>query len=95
MRDRQAAGPAYHRFALNSAASVSAPFEKSFSRVSSPILASSAVMSSGGDSGCPPASNTILASSSSFVFSRNLVWVNIKLLRQFRDRRVALNRRQR
>ena len=48
--NRQWVGPVDHRFALSSPALVSAPSKKSFSKVSSPIFACSALMSIGGAS---------------------------------------------
>src|SRR5262245_44318523 len=52
--DRQIMLAVDHRFALSNPALVSAPSKKSFSSVSSPILACSDFTSTGGAAGVPP-----------------------------------------
>ena len=83
-----------HRFALSMPALVSAPSKKSFSSVSSPILACSAFKSTAGAAGLAlvlrrkrPA-----APSSKLAFPlRDLVRMDIELLRQFGQRLLALD----
>src|SRR5689334_16768317 len=68
-RDRQIVRAVDHRFALSNPALVSAPSKKSFSSVSSPILACNAFMSTAGSVALPPpASKTSAAPPSSCVF---------------------------
>src|SRR5499425_979119 len=52
--DRQIVRAVDHRFALSNPALVSAPSKKSFSSVSSPILACSAFTSTAGSAALPP-----------------------------------------
>src|SRR5262249_15576250 len=54
LRHRQRMTAVYHRLALGNPALPSATSKKSFSSVSSPILACSALMSTGGADGFPP-----------------------------------------
>src|SRR5262252_504967 len=68
-RDRQVVGAVDHRFALSNPALVSASSKKSFSSVSSPILACSTFASTAGCAGAPPPGpNTSAAPLSSWAF---------------------------
>src|SRR5881396_1431746 len=68
--DRQIVSTVDHRFALSNPALVSAPSKKSFSSVSSPILACSDFTSTAGVAGAlpPPGPNTSAAPPSSWAF---------------------------
>src|SRR4249919_2180836 len=69
LSDRQIVRPVDHRFALSRPALLSAPSKKSFSSVSSPILACSDFTSMAGSAApLPPGPNTSAAPSSSCAF---------------------------
>ena len=72
--DRQLVFAVEHRFALSSPALVSAPSKKSFSSVSSPILACSAFRSTGGSAGRPSCPNTLAALPSNCSF-QSAIWL--------------------
>src|ERR1043166_1874778 len=66
LRDRQVMGTVDHRFALSNPALVGAPSKKSFSSVSSPILACSVFTSTACVGTLPPGPNTLAADSCSW-----------------------------
>src|SRR5262245_54194859 len=84
LRHRQRMTAVDHRLALGNPALPSAASKKSFSSVSSPILACSALMSTGGADVGGAFEKLILP-------DRDLVDVNIKLLRQLSKRAIALD----
>src|SRR4249920_2686603 len=85
-----------HRFALSKPALPSAPSKKSFSSVSSPILACSNFTST---AGCAaplplPGPNTSAAPSSSCAFHVVLIGVNVELLRKLSQSSIAFDGRE-
>ena len=95
--DRECVGPVDHRFALSIPALLSAPSKKSFSSVISPIFACSVFKSTAGvGSAAAARPNTPAAA---FQKLRpplgDLVRVDIEALREFRQRLLALDGRER
>src|SRR5471032_1273961 len=95
--DRQIVLTVDHRFALSNPALVSAPSKKSFSSVSSPILACSDFTSTAGVAGVPPpSSENIGGAALKLRFpSRDLIGVNVEMLGQLGYRPIALDGGQR
>src|ERR1700716_3984488 len=95
--DRQIMSTVDHRFALSNPALVSAPSKKSFSSVSSPILACSDFTSTAGTAGGPPPRSENLRSIALKLRfpRRNLIGVNVEMLGQLGYRPVALDGCQR
>src|SRR5215212_775645 len=90
--------PVDHRLALSRPALLSAPDKKSFSRVSSPILACSVFTSiaGGGADATPPEPKQARGRLNQLALpGGDLARVHIVLLRQFGQRRLALDRGQR
>src|SRR6267142_5772313 len=75
LRDAQLVTTVDHRFAFSNPALLSAPSKKSFSKVSSPILACRAFRSTGAAAGAapPPDTNTSAAPPSSCAF-QVVIW---------------------
>jgi hypothetical protein len=96
LRDAQLMITVDHRLAFSNPALLSAPSKKSFSKVSSPILACRAFTSTGGvaDLLLLPEPNTSAAAQLRLP-SRDLVRVNVELIRQLRNRPITLYRCQR
>ena len=94
--DRQIVRAVDHRFALSRPALLSAPSKKSFSSVSSPILACSVFKSTGGAaaSGLAAPEYPGRAFEKLRLPLRDLVGVDIELLRQLGQRLLALDRGQ-
>ena len=91
--DRQIVLTVDHRFALSNPALVSAPSKKSFSSVSSPILACSDFTSTAGAAGVA-AARTENIGSAAFKLRlprRDLVGVDVEMLGQLRERPIALD----
>ena len=86
-----------HRFALSNPALVSAPSKKSFSSVSSPILACSDFTSIAGAAGVPPPGPKTLGSAALKLRfpRRDLIGVDVEMLGQLGYRPVALDGGQR
>ena len=90
--DRQIVLTVDHRFALSNPALVSAPSKKSFSSVSSPILACSDFTSIAGAAGVPPPDRTLGSPALKLRLpGRDLIGVDVELLRQLSHRPVALD----
>ena len=91
--DRQIVLTVDHRFALSNPALVSAPSKKSFSSVSSPILACSDFTSTAGAAGAAlPGPNTSEAPPSKLGLpGRDLIGVDVEMLGQLGQRPVALD----
>src|SRR5262245_43165854 len=89
--------PVDHRFALSKPALVSAPSKKSFSSVSSPILACSDFTSTAGSAPLPPPGpKTLAAPPLKLRLPRcDLVRVHVELLGKLRDGPIALDGRKR
>ena len=91
--DRQIVRAVDHRFALSNPALVSAPSKKSFSSVSSPILACSDFTSTaGGAAGVAARTEYIGSPTLKLRLPRgNLIGVNVELLGKLRQRPIALD----
>ena len=91
--DRQIVLTVDHRFALSNPALVSAPSKKSFSSVSSPILACSDFTSTAGAAATAAAGTEHIGSTALKLRlpRRDLIGVNVELLGKLRQRSIALD----